>query len=135
MEAFRTGMANSRAVLAALLTYALLAHGFIAPMAQARALESAKIEATLGVICAADGTTIAHTDGESPAHHSHTEHECCLNAQRDLLGGPMALVVSSLPAYSGLFALLKIEIETTENHFADDTTFKSQRPRGPPTIV
>jgi len=135
MGLLRTGMANARAVLAALLTYALVAHGFMAPMVHAKAHESARIEASLGVICATDGTTLAHTDGERPVHHTQAEHECCLSGQRDLLDRPVILAISPVPAYAALFALLKIEIETADSHLPADFHLTTQRPRGPPSIV
>ncbi len=128
-------MANARAIIAALLTYALVAHGFMAPLAHAKAHEGARTEATLGVICAAGGTTIAHPDGERPVHHAHAEHDCCLNSQRDLLDCPVALAVSPLPAYAALFALLKIEIETADSRLPADFRLTTQRPRGPPSFV
>lgn len=80
MGAVRAYLAKFRAVVAAAIAYALIVQSFAAPIVHARALETARLDAALSLLCL-DDPDAQHSGSGAPAHKHQAD--CCLGAQRD----------------------------------------------------
>ena len=131
MERLRTYLAQCRTVVAIALAYALIVQGFAAPLAHARMMENARLDAAFAVICAEDATS---DHGKSGPVHSGIAHDCCLGAQRYALDLPFLPGVAA-PAFLPVAAL--VSFETPREILLPDGNDSPTNisPRGPPSFA
>ena len=81
-----------RTVLAVALTYVLALSAILLPVSQARALERAKADAILGLVCADDSETL-NTGKKPVAAHDHSM-DCCITPRMVAFDAPVFTAMS-----------------------------------------
>ena len=131
MNSLRRYFHTFRTALAVALAYALVLQGFAAPLAHAKSIESARLEAAFAIICA-DEAPVDH--GKSGPVHSALTHDCCLGAQRYALELPFVHGLS-VPAFLPVVAVVSFKAPMELPRPVDFDSPTNLSPRGPPSFA